>query len=128
MTEAEWYSDETATFGDRLAAARDAVKMSQKDLAHRLGVSTKTLDNWEHDISEPRANRLTILSGVLNVSLPWLMTGVGQGVDVDSEALAPEATDILAEIRMLRAEMSRAAARMGVLEKRVRARLIDEVE
>jgi len=123
MTENEWYSDETATFGDRLSAARDAVKMSQKDLAHRLGVSTSTLEKWENDISEPRANRLTMLSGVLNVSLPWLMTGEGQGVDVDADTLAPEAVDILAEIRMLRAEMSRAAARMGVLEKRVRAGL-----
>ena len=120
MTEANWYSDETATFGDRLAAAREAANLTSKDLAHRLGVSAKTLENWENDVSEPRANRLTMLSGILNVSLPWLMTGEGQGVSPDAEPLAGDASDILAEMRQLRAEMTRAATRLGVLEKRLR--------
>jgi transcriptional regulator with XRE-family HTH domain len=127
MTEADWYSDEAATFGDRLAAAREARNLTQKDLAHRLGVSVKTLENWENDVSEPRANRLTMLSGILNVSLPWLMTGEGKGVSPDPETLSPDAGEVLAEMRMLRAEMTRAATRMGVLEKRLRASLSVDV-
>lgn len=128
MTETYWYSDEAATFGDRLAAAREAAKLDQKELAHRLGVSVKTLDNWENDISEPRANRLTMLSGVLNVSLPWLMTGDGQGVEADAaDAIPPDAAAILAEMRVLRAEITRAANRMGVLEKRMRAQMEREL-
>jgi transcriptional regulator with XRE-family HTH domain len=120
MTEANWYSDETATFGDRLAAAREAADLTPKELAHRLGVSQPTLENWENDVSEPRANRLTMLSGILNVSLSWLMTGEGQGVSPDAEPLAGDATEILSEMRQLRAEMTRAATRLGVLEKRLR--------
>lgn len=120
MTETDWYSDETATFGDRLAAARDACGLAQKDLARRLGVSVKTLENWENDVSEPRANRLTTLSGILNVSLPWLMTGEGQGVEPEVEAAEPGAREILSEMRTLRVEMTRTANRLGVLEKRLR--------
>lgn len=120
MTEADWYSDEAATFGDRLAAAREACRLEQKDLAYRLGVSVKTLENWENDVSEPRANRLTMLSGLLNVSLPWLMTGEGQGVAPEGEATVTGADEILSEMRTLRAEMTRTATRLGVLEKRLR--------
>ena len=123
MTETDWYSDETATFGDRLAAAREACGLGQRDLAHRLGVSVKTLENWEDDVSEPRANRLTMLSGLLNVSLPWLMTGEGQGVAPEGESVPGDAAGILDEMRVLRAEMTRAAARMGKLEKRLRETL-----
>ena len=47
-------------FGDRLAAARDAAGMDAETLARRLGVRLKTLQDWENDISEPRANRLAV--------------------------------------------------------------------
>lgn len=76
-----WYSDEAATFGDRLAAAREALGMDQKALAGRLGVKLSTIERWENDQSEPRANKLVILAGVLNVPMPWLLTGDGDGLD-----------------------------------------------
>lgn len=71
------YSENTATFGDRLAHAREAAGFDQKKLAKSLGIKTKTIRNWEDDLSEPRANRLSMLSGLLNVSLAWLLTGEG---------------------------------------------------
>ncbi|MEP6266216.1 MAG: helix-turn-helix transcriptional regulator, partial [Paracoccaceae bacterium] len=39
----DWYGPDMATFGDRLAGARDASRMTQKELAKRLGVRTATL-------------------------------------------------------------------------------------
>ena len=61
MTDTEikegWFSDETATLGDRLTAAREAAGLSQKDLARSLGVKAKTVNNWESDASEPRGSR-----------------------------------------------------------------------
>ena len=70
-----YFTDEIATFGDRLAAAREAVGFSQDDLAARLGVLGKTIRKWEEDRAEPRANKLQMLAGVLNVSMPWLLSG-----------------------------------------------------
>ena len=78
--EIDWYSNDIATFGDRVAAGREALGLSQKQLARKLGVAAKTVDSWEHDISEPRANKLQMLAGILNVSMPWLLTGEGDGV------------------------------------------------
>jgi transcriptional regulator with XRE-family HTH domain len=120
-TEINWYSNETATFGDRVAAAREAQSMTQKALAKRLGVGLKTIESWENDLSEPRANKLQMLSGVVNVSIPWLLTGDGSGVEPDAGDPVPdELSDVLTEMRGLRGEMLRSAERLGVLEKRLK--------
>lgn len=121
-TQENWYSEQNATFGDRLAAAREAAGMSQKDLAKRVGVKHSTLRNWEDDIAEPRANRLSTLSGLLGVSLRWLLTGEGDGVDPpgDTVEVPEDITAVLAEIRAMRSEARRTADRLGVLEKRLR--------
>lgn len=83
MDTEEWYMPDVATFGDRLTAAREQAKMTQADLARKLGVKKVTLANWEEDLNEPRANRLQMLSGLLGVSLKWLLTGEGDDVEID---------------------------------------------
>ena len=119
--EINWYSNEAATFGDRVAAARDARQMTQKQLAKRLGVGLKTVEGWENDVSEPRANKLQTLSGVLNVSIPLLLTGEGLGVDPANEDISlPDIAEILAEMRVLRTDLQRSAERLGVIEKRLK--------
>jgi len=117
-----WYSAESSTFGDRLAGAREAAGMSQTDLAKRLGVKVKTVGSWENDLLEPRANRLQMLAGLLNVSIMWLLTGKGDGVDPpeDAQALPPDVVALLAEIRQIKGEFARNAERLGRLEKRLR--------
>lgn len=128
-TDINWFSNETATFGDRVAAAREARQMSQKTLAKRLGVALKTIEGWENDLSEPRANKLTMLSGVLNVSMPWLLTGEGAGVEIESlEVEDPETAELLGELRVIRSEMLRTAERLAVIEKRLKAKSVKRHE
>jgi transcriptional regulator with XRE-family HTH domain len=118
----DWFSDEKATFGDRLAGAREAAGLSQEALARRLGVKEKTIRAWEEDLSEPRANRLQMLAGLLNVSLMWLLTGKGEGVAAPEDAApVPEDLDaLLTDLRLMRAETGRMAERMGLMEKRLK--------
>lgn len=124
-----WYGPDAATFGDRLAAARDAAGMTQDQLAKRLGVKHKTLRAWENDLSEPRANRLQMLAGMLNVSIMWLLNGEGDGVEAPEGETAPlpsDISDILAELRDVRTQMKASAQRLAVLEKTLRLRLQQE--
>lgn len=120
-----WYSDETATFGDRVAGAREAAGISQSDIARRMGVKLKTIAAWEEDLSEPRANKLQMLAGVLNVSLVWLLTGEGEGVAApdEAQAISPDVQSTLLEIRALKAEMIGAAEKLGRLEKALRRQM-----
>ncbi|MCX7564851.1 helix-turn-helix transcriptional regulator [Sulfitobacter sp. F26169L] len=126
-TQTDWYSPDAATFGDRVAAARDLAGMSQAVLARRLGVRLSTLRAWENDTSEPRANRLSMLAGLLNVSMMWLINGEGEGLDGTEEAgvLPQDAAEILAEMRTLRVEMAQKAKQVARLEKRLRAMLTE---
>lgn len=118
----DWFGPEAATFGDRVAAAREAADMTQAQLARRLGVKKTTLMGWEQDLSEPRANKLSMVSGLLNVSMSWLLTGEGDGMAEPNE-LDVEAGDfagVLQELRVLRNEMRSNSERAARLEKRLR--------
>ncbi|MFW8634069.1 helix-turn-helix domain-containing protein [Cribrihabitans pelagius] len=123
--ETDWYGPDAATFGDRVAAAREAAGMTQAQLSRRLGIKKSTLAGWEQDLSEPRANKLTMVAGVLNVSMSWLLTGEGEGMPepLDGELAASDFAGILRELRDLRGEMRSNADRAARLEKKLRTLL-----
>ncbi|WP_226627269.1 helix-turn-helix domain-containing protein [Alloyangia pacifica] len=126
IDENDWYGPDAATFGDRLAAARETAGMEQDALAKRLGVQLKTLQGWENDLSEPRANRLQMLAGLLNVPMVWLITGEGDGISApneDAQEISPDLDETLLELRALRGEMRAAGERLGRLEKKLRKML-----
>lgn len=119
-----WFHDDSATLGDRLVAAREAAGLSAADLASHVGVRAKTLDNWEADRSEPRANRVQMLAGVLGVSIVWLLTGEGEG-GVDHAAAPPTeaagvAAEMAEELRDIRQQQHQLLDRLGTLEQRLR--------
>jgi len=123
-----YFSDDAATFGDRVAAGRRAMGLTQEDLCRKLGIKLKTLRAWEDDISEPRANKLQMLAGVLNVSLVWILTGQGDGVadpdDLDNGMIAVSseaASDLLVELAEIRQDYIKLGARLLHLENRMKA-------
>lgn len=123
--ETDWYGPDAATFGDRLAAAREAAGMTQSQLARRLGVKKATIADWENDLSEPRANRLSMMAGMINVSIMWLLTGEGEGMEApfaEGEANL-ELVDAVAELRAIRGELRASAERAARLEKKLRLML-----
>lgn len=125
----DWYGPESATFGDRLAASREAAGMTQEVLAKRLGVKIKSLQAWEDDVSEPRANRLSMLAGILNVSIVWLITGEGEGLSdpMEDAQLTPDVNAILTELRALRGQFRAGTEKLGRLEKRLRTLLKEQI-
>ena len=116
---ADWYSQDAATFGDRVAAARDAAGLSQKELARRLGVRLSTVRGWEDDRSEPRANRLSMMAGLLNVSMMWLMP------PPDEDVMPRDMRLLLADLRTLRADLVAKAEKVARMEKSLRQILQD---
>lgn len=130
LPEPGWFSAEVSTFGDRLAGAREAAGLSQEDMARRLGVRLTTVQSWEDDQSEPRANRLQMMAGMLNVSIVWLLTGEGPGLSGPTEPghLDEPARMALMELAAMRRQLLGLSHSVGVLEKRLRVLLREEVE
>lgn len=118
----DWYGPDSATFGDRVAGAREATGMTQAQLARRLGIKKATLVSWEDDLAEPRANKLSMLAGLLNVSIMWLLTGEGDGMigPADDVQDVPDLSGVLAELREIRASMRSNAERAARVEKKLR--------
>ena len=111
-----------ATMGARIAQARREQGSSPRQVAARLGVKPATLENWEQDRSEPRANKLLTLAGVLDVPVSWLLQGddsLGeryQSADADGIAAIRRKLERAAimqeEAAALLAEVSAAVARL----------------
>ncbi|MCY4305212.1 MAG: helix-turn-helix transcriptional regulator [Aestuariivita sp.] len=104
---AGWYSPEVATFGDRIAYARDAANMSRTTLARKLGVHRDTVIAWEEDRSDPRANKLSMMAGVLNVSIMWLLSGKGDGMELPQidGLVQEEIMTVAEELNTLRSDL-----------------------
>ena len=122
LSENNYYANDNATFGDRIYAAREAVGLSQSALAIRLGVQLKTVKKWEEDITEPRANKLQMISGLLNISITWLLIGEGIGPQ-DPESTMPISADlneILVELRHTKSELLRLTKNLDVIDKKLR--------
>ena len=119
----DWYGPDKATFGDRLAAARENSNLSQNDLAKRLGGKNSTIKSWENDNSEPRANRLSMLAGLLNVSITWLISAEGSGVEAPSklDRSADSLQEVVKELRILRLNMIKSVERIDKLEEKLKA-------
>ena len=118
----DWFGPDAATFGDRLAGAREMAGMTQAQLDRRIGVKKSTIVAWEEDRSDPRANRLQMVSGLLNVSIIWLLTGEGDGPEAPmGEGEEPSGlAEVASELRALRGQLRMAADRSARLEKRLR--------
>ncbi len=118
----EYFANENSTFGDRIIAAREAVGLSQSELARKLGVQLKTVKKWEEDLSEPRANKLQMIAGLLNVSITWLIMGHGAGLEgpLTANDLSADMNEILIELRHTKSEFSRLTQQLDSLEKRLR--------
>ena len=87
------------TTGGRIEMARNQLELSLPQLARRIGVQRKTLENWENDRSEPRIDKLVKLAGVLQTPLMWLLTGdTPEGLD--QSPVVPETAKIAQKINL----------------------------
>lgn len=105
------------TFGGRLSRALDVSSLDTKELAWRLGVKTATVHAWETDRSQPGSHRLGKLSGLLNVSLSWLLHGVGTApVEYPEQQEARLIGEQLAKLKLLHAQTGQM---IGRIERRL---------
>lgn len=102
------------TLGSRLSRAREAIGQTSAQLARSLAVKRTTVEGWESDRAEPRANQLVRLAGVLGVSPSWLLFGVGAAPIEDG--IATELRQLSGQIAQLRELRDRSDAIIAAME------------
>jgi transcriptional regulator with XRE-family HTH domain len=80
------YTPRMETIHARIRQRREALRLTQAQLAEQLGVSYQTIQQWETEpdpsnpkvlSTAPRRSRLTLVAQVLGVTEEWLITGRG---------------------------------------------------
>ena len=124
IEQCDYYGDEVSTLGERISVARERAVLSQDDPAKALAIKSDVLENWENDAAEPRAQRMTILGGILGVSAGWLLYGIGEGVPApDGEVSTEEFSDerlaqmLMVELRDAQEMQSKITKRMSRIEE-----------
>jgi len=74
------------TMGQRIAARRKALRMTQEELAEELGVSTQMISNLELGKKAIRPDNLSRVCQVLELSADFVLTGSNTKSAVDGIA------------------------------------------
>ena len=121
MSDAQ-FNENTATFGNRLNAARETKGLTVNSLAEKIGTDIATIETWIDDTDAPRANQIQMLAGMLNVSIIWLISGEDNGTShiADSYERPTGINDALGEIAQLKATLSGALEKLEALEQRLK--------
>ena len=81
-------SVKTETVGDRVKVIRIALKMSQIEMAKRLGVTQPTISAIEHG-TRPLTHSLLLLLVKEGFSADWIMNGMGEGNPLEKVPVQP---------------------------------------
>ena len=76
------------TLGQRIAAQRKKLNLSQEALGEKMGVSRQAISKWESDGAVPEIDKLIAMSRLFGVTLGWLL-----GVEEEPAAPVPGFTD-----------------------------------
>ncbi|GKQ73935.1 prophage repressor CI [Aeromonas caviae] len=67
------------TINDRILSRRKHLKLSQHELASRIGITRVSVGKWESGLNQPKGRYLNDLAAALGVSVDWLLTGKEDG-------------------------------------------------
>lgn len=61
------------TFGEKIKEARKAKKLTQKQLADKIGAAHNSISDWENDKNKPDPDTIELLCGVLEITPNYLL-------------------------------------------------------
>lgn len=113
--EADTPLDDELHIGARLAQARAAAGLTQRQIADRIGVKESTIDRWESGETSPRGHRVSKLAGMLGVSISWILMGRG----VEPNGGVSDIERIRNDLDSVRARLDDVVNELAVLAQRL---------
>lgn len=84
-----------SSFGEKLKSARISKKLTQKELALKVGAKHNSISDWENNKNKPDPDTIELLCGVLDISPNYLL---GSSL---SNTLSPEENGLIKKYREL---------------------------
>lgn len=78
------------TLGSRIKKLRDALGLTQEELAIKIGVARSTLASWETNRREPDYSTLQQLAEALKTNIQYLLTGVDIPTNIQTDKIKPD--------------------------------------
>ena len=82
------------TFGEKIKEARKEKKMTQKELAAKIGAAHNSVSDWENNKNKPDPDTIELICGVLDISPNYLM-------DARADSISPWEKMLLNKYRSL---------------------------
>lgn len=89
----------TETIGDRIKRRRDELKMTQDDVAGKIGVTRAAVAQWELNQTAPIRKRMTELGEALECSANWLSYGEAGAAEPRSASVTMSRVEFEAALR-----------------------------
>lgn len=70
----------TLTFGEKIKEARKSKKLTQKQLADKIGAAHNSISDWENDKNKPDPDTIEILCGVLELTPNYLLAAASDDI------------------------------------------------
>lgn len=106
-------------FGIRLSEAIANKKITQGELARRMGTSPSLVSRWRNEEVLPGSANYKKLASILNVSMEWLMTGKQLASNSVIKTLNNTATENTEDEDMYRLKFEEAQARIIELQDQI---------
>ena len=82
------------SFGEKIKLARKSKKLTQKQLAEKIGAAHNSISDWENNTNKPDPNTIELLCGVLEITPNYLLA-------VSSEDFTPAEKLLIKQYREL---------------------------
>jgi transcriptional regulator with XRE-family HTH domain len=97
----------TATFAERVKAKMKAKGIRQSEIARQIGYTSTGVWNWLQGNTLPRAETLSALASILDVTEDWLRNGDAAEISVEPISESAPGAETMAEmIEALRAKIA----------------------
>lgn len=75
------------TFGEKLRGSRISMKLTQKQLADRIGAKHNSVSDWENNKNKPDPDTIELLCGVLGITPNYLLNSSGDDFSLSEKEI-----------------------------------------
>lgn len=82
------------SFGEKIKSARKSKKLTQRQLADKIGAAHNSISDWENDKNKPDPDTIELLCGVLEITPNYLLASSSEEFSPDEKLIIKKYRDL----------------------------------